>query len=39
MNQEASSQVLMSDRPPPDVRQEGRDPIPDKAVESTLVLR
>ena len=39
MTHEASFQVSRRDRPPPEVRQEGRDPFPDKAGESTLMSR
>ena len=35
---EACSRVSMRDRPPPEVRREGRDSVPDKAAESTLML-
>ena len=36
---EAYSRVSMCDRPRPEVRQDGRDPFPDKAGESTLMSR
>ena len=36
---EASSRVSVCDRPPSEVGREGRDPLPDKAGESTLMSR
>ena len=36
---EAYSRVSACDRPLPEVRQDGRDPFPDKAGESTLMSR